>query len=156
MAQPTKPPDAPTQAPSAETLRRAKLCWEQALADLAAAARMERARAYLECGYLSLQAALNALTAICYLNGEVRPPSFSPVRMAALCAEADPRFAALHAPCAALEAVQERGPFDPAPAPAQDEALGRSGLEQGQAVLALVRSYLKEQRGKDRRRCFAP
>lgn len=93
-------------APSPQALRRAKLFWEQAGLDSQGARQKHKARAYLESGYLSFQAALNALTAVCYLNAKFQLPNHSAVQMAGLCAAVDTRFEAVREACEALEAVQ--------------------------------------------------
>lgn len=139
-------------APTSQTARRAKLFWEQAGQDHKRAEKKHKAREHLESGYLSFQAALNALTVVCYLNGKFQLPNFSAVRMAALCADIDPRFEALREPCAALEAVQQRSPFDTAPDAADLAELSRASLEHGTQVLDAVRRYLKDQR----QHAFAP
>ena len=137
--------------PSAETLRRARLFWRQARDDLKAAARRLKAGAGLESGYLSAQAASNALSTVCCLHGRFQLPTHSPARMAGLCEELDARFAALGDACAGLEEVQQHSPFAP-PEPAAALALARRALEQGGAVCEEVRAYLREHRG----RFFAP
>ncbi len=139
-------------APTPQTVRRAKLFWEQAGQDRKNAEMKHKAREHLESGYLSFQAALNALTVVCYLNGKFQLPNFSAVRMAALCADIDPRFEALREACAALEAVQQRSPFDAAPDAAVLAELSRTSLERGAQVLDAVRLYLKDHR----KHAFAP
>jgi HEPN domain-containing protein len=148
------PPPKPTSpaVPSPQTLRRAKLFWEQAGQDHRAARERQRAGAPLEAAYLSFQAALNALTVVCYLNGRFQLPNFSTVRMAAQCAELDARFEAVRESCETLEAVQERGPFDAEPDPDALAALGKASLAQSDQVVEAVRAYLKEHR----KRFFAP
>jgi hypothetical protein len=138
--------------PSPQAVRRARLFWEQAAQDHGAARDKQRGHAPLEAAYLSFQAALNALTAVCYLNGRFQLPNFSTARMAALCAEVDGRFEAILAACEALEAVQERSPFDAAPDAAALDALGKASVGHGTQVLEAVRGYLKEHR----KRFFAP
>jgi hypothetical protein len=133
-------------APSPQTLRRAKLFWEQATQDQGSAREKYRGHAPLEAAYLSFQAALNALTAVCYVNGRFQLPNFSTVRMAAQCAEIDGRFEGIRAACEALEAVQERSPFDAAPDAAALKALGKDSVDHGAQVLDAVRAYLKEHR----------
>jgi len=139
-------------APTPQALRRARLFWAQAGQDQKAAAQKHKGRAYLESGYLSFQAALNALTVVCYLNGKFQLPNFSAVQMAALCAEIDPSFEAVRESCAALEAVQQRSPFDAAPDAVALAELSHASLEHGAQVLDAVRAYLQVHR----RRAFAP
>jgi hypothetical protein len=139
-------------APSPQTLRRAKLFWEQAGLDNRGARQKHKARAYLESGYLSFQAALNALTAVCYLNSKFQLPNHSTVQMAGHCAAVDARFDAIREACEALEAVQHHGPFD---ADADDASLAKlsaDGLRQSALVIAAARAYLKAHRT----RFFAP
>jgi hypothetical protein len=133
-------------APTSQALRRAKLFWEQALLDRKGAEQKRKAKAHLESGYLNFQAALNALAAVCYLNGKFQIPNHSAARMAALCAEMDPRFEAIQEAGAALEAVQQRSPFDAEPDAAALAELSRAAQEDGGKVLDAVRSYLKERR----------
>jgi len=145
-------PDASTsQAPSAQSIRRAKLFWEQATQDLKGA-REKLPSAPLESAYGCFQAALNALTTVCYLNGRYQLPNFSTARMAALCAEFEPAFESLRAPCDELESVQHRSPFDKAPDPQALAELGRTSLAASTQVVDRVRDYLKEHR----KRFFAP
>lgn len=139
-------------APSPQTIRRAKLFWEQAAQDQESARRKQRDAAPLEAAYLSFQAALNALTAVCYLHGRFQLPNFSALRMAALCTELDGRFEKISSACEALEAVQERSPFDAAPDAAALDTLGKASVDHGARVLEAVRAYLKEHR----RVFFAP
>jgi hypothetical protein len=143
---------APDYVPTPETLRRAQVFWRQAEADLKAAAKQQKAQAHVESGYLSFQGAINALTVVCYLQGQFQVPNYSAAKMAALCQDTDERFARLAAACAALEQVQVHSPFG-SPAPPDVMAqVSRAGLEGGRTVLETVRRYLKEHR----RRYFAP
>ena len=130
-------------------MRRARLCWEQAREDHRAARDKQRRHAPLEAAYLSVQAALNALTAVAYLNGRFQLPNFSPARMAALCVEVDWRFEAVVAACESLERVQEHSPFDAASDAATLDALGKASVAQSAQVLDAVRAYLKARRSKD-------
>lgn len=152
MAFPEAPDAGTPPPPSAEALRRARLMWRQAQDDLKAAARRRKSQAHLECGYLSLQAAINALTVVCYLHGQFRPPNFSAARMAFLCQTLDPRFAALADACTVLEQVQSYSPFGVPAAPEALTQASQAGLEAGTAVVGAVRDYLREHR----RRFFAP
>lgn len=139
-------------APTPEALRRAKVFWQQARQDAKSAAKKRRAGDHLESGYLSFQAAINALTVVCYLQGTFQVPNYSATKMASLCQDVDARFAALGPACAALEEVQAHSPFQPAAEPAVLAELSRASLEHGQAVVETVRGFLKEHR----RRFFAP
>jgi hypothetical protein len=139
-------------APSPQVLRRARLFWEQAILDGRSARDKHKASAHLESGYLSFQSALNALTAVCYLNGRFQLPNFSAVQMAGLCAEVDGSFDAIGEACAALDAVQQHSPFDAKADPAALANLSRESLAHGAHIVAAVRTYLKERR----KRFFAP
>jgi len=139
-------------APTPHALRRAKLFWEQAGLDSRGARRKHKARAYLESGYLSFQAALNALAAVCYLNAKFQLPNYSAVQMAGLCAAVDARFDAIREACEALEAVQQHGPFDSGADEAGLARLSAEGLRQSARVIAATRAYLKAHR----KRFFAP
>jgi len=137
--------------PTAETLRRARIFWEQARDDLKMAAKMLRSGAALDSSYLSAQAASNALSAVCCLHGRFQLPAHSPARMAALCAELDSRFAVLGDACGGLEEAQQHSPFAPPEASAA-AALAKKALEYSERVCEEVRAYLRENRA----RFFAP
>ena len=137
--------------PSEQALRRAKLFWDQAEQDTRAA-KDKLKRAPLESAYLSFQAALNALTVVCYVNGRFQLPNFSTTRMAALCVELDPRFETIREACEALEAVQQHSPFAAEPDSVALAALGKSSFEHSARVVEAVRAYLREHR----ERFFAP
>jgi hypothetical protein len=138
--------------PSPESLRRAKLFWEQAREDHRNARKKRKAKEHLESGYLSFQAALNALTVVCYVNGQFRLPNHRTVGMAGLCAGIDARFEALREACGELDTVQDRSPFDAQPDGAALAELSRTALAHGERVLAAVAAYLKEHRA----RMFSP
>ncbi|HEX7928965.1 MAG TPA: hypothetical protein VF678_15320, partial [bacterium] len=106
MAEDHAPGGEADYVPTPEALRRAKLFWAQAEADLKDAAKKHKAKAHLESGYLSFQGAINALTVVCYLHGRFQVPNFSAAKMAAECQEVDSRFTALDGSCAALEQAQ--------------------------------------------------
>jgi hypothetical protein len=147
-------PEAPESpvVPSAETLRRARLFWLQSLQDLKEARRLLRAGAILHSGYASLQAALNALSAVCYLQGHVQLPQSSTMHMLSLCQGAHPRFESLAGACAALEEAAEQSPFAPQPEAVDGAAAGKARLEQSSEIIDTVRAYLKD----NRKRFFAP
>lgn len=138
--------------PSPETVRRSRLYWEQSQEDLKGAWKQWRGQSYLESSYLSLQAALNAMATVCTLHGHLRLPVFSPLKLAGLCETADARFAGLSGPCEALEAVQERGPYDEARDAEEEKSHARLCYDHSDRILKTVRGYLKE----NRRRYFAP
>lgn len=148
-------PDAVSASPvtpTPEALRRAKLFWEQASEDHRNAGKKLKAKAYLESGYLSFQAALNALSVVCYLNGKFRLPNHSTAQMAALCAGIDPRFEAVRDACEGLDAVQQQSPFGPQPDDTALDGMSRTALHNGKSVLDAVSGYLKA----NRRHAFAP
>lgn len=140
------------EAPGAETLRRARLFWRQSREDLKEARRLLRAGATLDSGYASLQAALNALSAVCYLQGHVQLPQSSTLHMLDLCRQADSRFEMLAGACAALEEAARQNPFVPQPQTDGGKAAGKARLEQSGEIIAMVRAYLKD----NRKRFFAP
>ena len=138
--------------PSADTLRRARVFWQQSRQDLKAAKGQLRLGGSLESGYLSLQAALNALSAVCYLSGHVQLPQSSTMHMLALCREADPRFAMLEEACMALEEAAEQNPFAPPRDVDEGKRAAKARYEQGSAIVQAVQTYLKD----NRKRFFAP
>ena len=140
------------ETPTTETLRRARLFWKQSGQDLKEARRQLRGGGCLESGYFSLQAALNALSAVCYLHGHVQLPQSSTLRMLALCRVEDARFHQLDEACMALEEAAEQNPFI---APTDEDggkAAAKARLEQSATIIKTVRTYLKD----NRRRFFAP
>jgi hypothetical protein len=139
-------------APTPQALRRAKLFWEQAALDSQGARQKHKAHAYVESGYLSFQAALNALTAVCYLNAKFQLPNHSAVQMAGLCAAVDPGFDAIREACTALEAVQHHSPFEAEPDTTGLAQLSAAGLKHSAQVIEAARAYLKAHR----KRFFAP
>ena len=130
-------------AVSENTVQRARVLWQQSREDLSEAKRRLRKGAHLESSYLSLQAALNALSCVCSLNGEVRLPSHSPVQMAGLCAGIDVRFEDLGKACEALEEVHERSPFADDREAQEERRYARLCHGHAQSVLEAVRGYLK-------------
>ena len=141
-----------TQAPSAQALRRAQVCWEQSRQDLKRAKGKLRGGEYLESAFVSLQAALNGLATVCYLHGHFQLPLSSPVELLALCREADRHFEALEASCLALEAAAEQNPFRTPPGEGADKSACQATYGHSDAVLSAVRGYLKE----NRKRFFSP
>lgn len=140
------------ESPSAETLRRARVFWRQSGEDLKGAKGKLRAGAYLDSGYFSLQAALNALSAVCYLHGHVQLPQSSTLRMLALCRAADPRFHELDGACMALEDAAGQDPFAPPKEADGGKAASKARLQQSTAIIQAVRAHLKH----NRKRFFAP
>ncbi len=127
-------------------MRRGGAYWAQGRADLKEArARLRKGRP-LDSAYMSLQAAINALSAVCYLNGVARIPNHGAQALLALCAEADGRFDALVEDCAVLETVQERNPHDPEADAAEEARFAASCHGHGEAVIRMVKGYLKEHR----------
>ncbi len=145
-------PSIPCTPPSQEAVRRARLYWEQSRQDHKEARRRLRRGAYLESGYVSLQAAVNGLAAVCYLHGHFQLPLSSPTELLALCREADTRFEELHDACHALEEASGHDLFNPPAEGAVDKAACRTTLDHCETVLSTVRGYLKENRA----RFFAP
>ncbi len=139
-------------APTPEALRRARLLWQQGGSDLNSARVRRKEGAHLESAYLSFQAAINALSAVCYLHGQFRIPNFSPVQLASLCEGFDGQFSALAAPCAELEGVQKHGPFDAATDGQALGTLSKDALQRSLAVQDAVRRYLTA----NRKRFFTP
>ena len=133
--------------PSAETLRRAQMLWEQSGLDLRQAKRFRREKRWLEGSFLAIQAALNALTALCGLQGHFRLPNYSAVQLASLCAQEEPAFEALLPTCRALDEAQEQSPFAEIPAP-EAKAAGTRTLAHSTEVISAVRTHLKKHRKK--------
>jgi len=148
MSDATKPPEAKIapDAPSAETRRRARGHWEQAVESLRQARKAAKSGDALQSGYLSLQGAINALRALCMLYGHMQPPAYSPSALAALLAAEAPELAALGEPSGALEAIQALNPFAARRDPAAERQQAAEALAHGDAVLSLVRAHLKANR----------
>ena len=140
------------EAPPAESVRRARVFWEQSRQDLKSARGQQRAGAYLDGRFFSLQAAVNALSAVCHLHGHFQLPNSSVLQLLALCREADPRFELLDLACAELEQAAQQNPFAQGIATGGEKAAGSAGLKQCEAVVKAVRGYLKD----NRKRFFAP
>lgn len=140
------------QNPSPEAVRRARAFWEQSRQDLKEARRKLNSKSYLDSSYLSLQAAINSMMSVCYLNGEFRVPNFSTIQLAGRLEGFDARFRAIAPHCRALEEVQGRSPYDPARDEADERSQSRLNYAQGDAILKAVRGYLKE----NRKRFFSP
>jgi len=138
--------------PTAETLRRARMFWEQGQADLAEAKRLRRAGSHLDSSYLSFQAAINALTSVCYLHGEFRVPNFSTVQLAALLQGFDAQFERVEAAAQALESAQELNPFAGERDLAEEQRRAEEFYDHGYSIVKTVRGYLKA----NRKRFFAP
>ncbi len=134
--------------PSAESIRRAQVFWEQSGEDLKAAKAELKRRDFLQSSFMSLQAAVNALSAVCHLHGHFQLPPGNPGQLAALCAETEPRFTEWVDACPALEEAMERNPFDPHRDPEEEAVLGRRCLAEVEPLLRLVKSYLKENRAR--------
>ena len=143
-------PEAAT--PSPETIRRARVFWEQSAEDLKSARALLKRKEFVQSSFLSLQASLNGLGAVCHLHGHYQLPTGGPARLLGLCAQADPRFGEAMAGFPALERVVEQEPFSPERRPEQEAALGKECLAEGERLLKLVKGYLKEHRA----RFFAP
>ena len=138
--------------PSAESIRRAQLFWEQSAQDLKAAKAESKGRDFLQSSFMSLQAAVNALSAVCHLHGHFQLPPGNPSQLAALCAETEPRFAELIDACPALGQALERNPFDPHRDAEEEAALSRRCLAELEPLLRLVKGYLND----NRERFFKP
>lgn len=135
-------------APGEKSLQRGKLLWQQSQVDLKSAWKKWKGGQFLESSCLSLQASINALSAVCTLNGIFQYPNFSPMRMSALCVEKDPRFERLQEACMALEEVQEADPFSDVSTPIAGKEGSRACYDHGEAVITLVKGYLKDNRGR--------
>ena len=134
-------------APSPETIRRAAVFWEQAQEDIKAAKSARNSGEHLQSGFFSLQAAINALSAVCHLQGHYRlPPSVD--ELLRLCVTADPLFAKMIGDSEGLVQVAERNPFTPGGSPADDAAESKRCLQEAKTVLRAVRAYLKKNRGR--------
>ena len=136
------------QGPTPEMIRRAKVFWEQSGQDFKAAKAALRRREHLQSSLLSLQAALNGLSAVCHLHGHFQLPAASPVRLLTLCAAADPRFGELIEDCAALEQATEIDPFSEKRDPEQEADLGRRCAGEGGRLRKFLNKYLKENQSR--------
>ena len=143
-----------TAVPSPDTLHRARTYWEQGRSDLAAAKRQLRAGDGLASSFLSLQAAINALTCLCYLHGEYRVPNHSAAQLLGVLQGLAPDWeaAALQEAALALEAVHGLSPFAAGRDATEEQRQGRLYYDHGSAILNEVRRYLK----RHRKRFFAP
>jgi len=139
-----------SRAPSSETLRRARLFWEQSQADLRSARSLHRSRDYVHSSFLSLQAVTNGLSAVCHLHGHFQLPTGGPTQLLALCAQADAQFASLE--LAHLERAMERNPFAPDEGQDPAPAFSQACLAEGEAVIESIQRYLKANKS----RFFAP
>ena len=128
--------------------RRGLAYLEQSRADLETARRLARERQYLDGSYLSFQAAVNALTSVCFFNGVARVPNHSTLALLAACIEADPLFSAPEEACAELEAVQGRNPYGTGRDEAEEKRLARACQAHGRAVIKAVEMYLKKNRAR--------
>ncbi len=136
----------------ARALAQARVCWRQSSQDLKNARKKRRGLAHRQSAHLSLQAALNALSAVCLLQGHFQLPSSSAVGLLALCVPADGRFEALHPVCGELEAAGQADLFAPPAESGADEALAAACLAHAATVVEAVRGYLRD----NRTRFFAP
>ena len=139
----------PPSPPSPETIRRAQLFWQQSGDDLRAAKRSLRQGSTHPSCFLSLQAAVNGLSAVCQLRGRFQLPATASELLAIA---GDSRFAALTGECPGLDSVADQNPFAPGRVAEDEAALGEQCLAESRAVLAAVKGYLKE----NRERYFAP
>ncbi|MDH4248376.1 MAG: hypothetical protein OEW39_11235 [Deltaproteobacteria bacterium] len=147
MALPERP-----DAPSPESVRRARTHWQLAGESLRQAQKEHQARHFIQGGFLSLQAAQNALNTLCQLQGHILPPLHSPSALSTLVTADIPALEGLIAPCHALEAVQGLNPFAGQRDDETEQAQSKQALDHAQAVLTQVRAYLKAHR----KRFFAP
>lgn len=139
-------------APSAETIRRARLFWEQGGEDLKSARAMLRRKEFLQSSYFSLQGAVNGLSAVCHLHGLFQLPTGGPTQLLALIAGIAPDLANAVGALNALEQVTEHNPFA-ATEPGDDlPAFSRACLDEGRRVMKHLKAYLKANRA----RFFAP
>ncbi len=136
-----------TKIPAKSDLRRRGEAYlEQSRDDLKTARRMVKDGRPLDGAYLSFQAAANALSAVCFLNGVVRVPNHSTVALLAACREADPSFSAPEDACAELEAVQARNPFGSGRDPDEEKRFARACQTHGAAVVKAVEKYFKKKK----------
>lgn len=142
--------DTPAEAPTPHALRRAGVYWEQARDDQAEAKRRLREGDWLGSGFLAYQAAVNALTCVCLLNGTARPPNHSAALLAEACQAAHPLFADLAEACGELDAAQHRNPYAEQRDEAEEKRFARDSTARCQAVLKVVGKYLKANRRRFR------
>lgn len=142
-------------APSDDRIRRARIFWEQSRADRAEARRRLRAGECLDSSYFSYQAAINALTSVCYLHGEYRVPNHSATQMVGVLQGLAPEWAGaegLLEAAVGLEPVQDMNPYAPERDPAEERRQGRLFYAHSGAILGEVKRFLK----RNRKRFFAP
>ena len=128
--------------------RRGEAYLEQSRADLKTARSLVKDRQYLDGAYLCFQAAVNALTSVCFFNGVARVPNHSALALLATCTEADPLFSAPEEACSELEAVQGRNPYGSERDEAEEKRLAQACQAHGRAVVKAVESYLKKNRAR--------
>ena len=144
-----------TSAPTDDRIRRARIFWEQSREDRAEARRRLRVGESLDASYFSFQAAINALTSVCYLHGEYRVPNHSATQMVGVLQGLEPEWAGtgtLIEAAVGLEPVQGLNPYDPDRDPAEERRQGRLYYAHSGAILGEVKRYLK----RNRKRFFAP
>lgn len=144
----TKTPPPAAGRATGDLWRRGEAYLEQSRADLKSARGQVRDRQYLSGAYLCLQAALNALTSVCFFNGVARVPNHGALALLAACKEADPVFSAPEEACAELEAVQGRSPYGSERDEAEEKELARACQAHGRAVVKAAERYLKKNRAR--------
>jgi hypothetical protein len=137
---------AESPSPSSETLRRARLSWEQSQADLKSARSSHKAGQFMHGSFLCLQSALNGLAAICQVHGHFHLPNGGPAPLLALCVDSDPAFPTLE--CPQLERVLERNPFAPEDSSDPAAAFSQACLAECEALCQSIRRYLKANQGR--------
>jgi len=143
-------PDLPS--PSPETIRRARLFWEQGGEDLKSARALLRRKAYMQSSFFSLQGAVNGLSALCHLQGHYRLPGGGPTQLLALLAGGAPELARDAGPLGTLDQVTEHDPFAE-PEPGDDLAAHcRACLDEAERLMKRLKAYLKA----NRKTYFAP
>ncbi len=131
--------------------RRGEAYLEQSRADLKTARGLVRDQQYLNGAYLCFQAAVNALTSVCFFNGVARVPNHGALALLAACTEADPSFSAPEEACAELEAVQGQNPYGSERDEAEEKRLARACQAHGRAVVKAAELYFKKKKKKNNR-----
>ena len=147
-----KSQDSAAAQATGDLWRRGEAYLEQSRADLKTARRLAKEGRHLDGAYLCFQAAVNALTSVCFFNGVARVPNHSALALLATCTEADPLFAAPEEACAELEAVQGLNPYGTGRDEAEEKRLARACQAHGRAVVKAAELYFKKINKKKRAR----
>ena len=127
-------------------LSRALLFQEQSSVDLRTAKRFLNEGKYLDSVFQSVQASVNALSAVGYAHGQAQLPSASPIRLLQFCMQFNPKFEELHTACGFLEEATQANPFDEIKPGVDNHAtLAKDTFTTAQQVVGLAKRTLARQ-----------